>query len=160
MSVTPFPQMTRAPIENHDEIVVIEGVISAIAGLVSAQGGTAALGGRDLYAMSPDGRATLLTDMYDAGEVIFGWRDPARGAVRNVVLERLSVAVGAERCACWRAEIYREDAEGGGHLLEGALVETALDAVSRGLLAFANDPHRAAPPPPGAALAAFVLQRS
>jgi hypothetical protein len=153
MSVTPMPQTRRLAIEGRNDIAALEGVISAVAGVVAATGGAAALAGRDLFGTSAEGRALLLNDMYDAGEVIFGWRDGRDGAIVNVALERLEVTTGETCRRCWRAEVYVE--EEAGHALRGAFVEGALTDLGRRLLAAAND-GPVDLPAPGAALLAFL----
>ena len=157
MSVTPFPTARRIPIEDPAEIAEMERTLSAAAGLVAARGGLAALGGRELLAMSPGARAVLLTDMYDAGEVIFGWREAEDARARNVSIERLSVSVaGREPRAGWRAEFYREAPDEGGHRLEGAVVAGALSGIATRLIDAVNDPARIPDSGSGAALAAFA----
>ena len=159
MSVTPFPTARRIPIGDPTDIAEIERMLTAAAGVVAACGGHAALGGRDLFAMSPDARAVLLTDMYDAGEVIFGWRAGDDALARNVAIERLSVsAAGGAAREGWRAEFYREDPEGGGHLLHGAVVSDSLHEIAESLVAAVNDPGRAPDAASGAALAAFAAR--
>jgi hypothetical protein len=153
MSVTPLPTIRRLPIEGRNDIAALEGVISAVAGVVAATGGTAALAGRDLFGMSAQGRAVLLTDMYEAGEVIFGWRDGRDGVVVNISLERIEAAAGETRREGWRARLYVEEPEG--HMLRAAFVEGGLNALGRRLIAAANDGPPDGPSA-GAALAAFL----
>jgi|OM-RGC.v1.023434635 hypothetical protein len=157
MTVTPFPTVSRIAIESEADAAAIEGAISAVAGLVTAQGGTIALGGRDLLSMSVEGRAMLLGDMYAAGEVIFGWRDSLAGAVRNMSVERLRVLRGDERRECWRAELYREAEDGDGHILAGAAVAPDAAGIGRRIIEIANDPAAAAQRSPEA-LAAYLAE--
>lgn len=154
MSVTHFPATDRAAIEDPAEIAAVEGVVSAIAGLMRAQGGEAALAGRDLYDMSVEGRALLLSDMYDAGEVIFGWRDPRSGDVANVALEKLTVGLGPRRVGCWRAEVYVEDEAG--HALRGGFVNRAATEVADRLLTAVNRALAEPLPSPATELAALA----
>ena len=153
MSVIPFPEPRRVPIADPADIAAIEQAISAVAGAIAASGGGAAIAGRDLYETSVEGRALLLTDMYDAGEVIFGWRDGRDGAVVNIALEKLAVAEGSEERRCWRALVYVEEPEG--HILRGGFVEGDLGAMAARLFGAAQA-GAAAPPPPRPALAAFL----
>ena len=155
MTVTPLPTAERRPIDDPGEIAGIETALSALAGLLAARGGFVALGGRDLFAMSVEGRAVLLTEMYGSGEVILGWREPG-GPVINLALERLRVRVGGATRIGWRAQFYREDAEEGGHLLLGALMAASVPALSDRLLSAAADLAAAPLAAAGAALAAFA----
>lgn len=136
MSVTPFPARTslrRLEIDEPTDIAALERAVSGVAGMAAATGGAVALAGRSLFEMSVAERARLLTAMYDAGELVFGWRDGRDGAVFNVVVERL--AAGAE-AVVWRAEVYVEDA--GGHALRGALAARRADALASRLVAAAG----------------------
>jgi hypothetical protein len=151
MTVTPFPAVRRLPMDDPDEIMAVETLISGLAGLISATGGFMALAGRDLLGATVAERAEALTEMYDAGEVVFGWRDGRTGEVANVVLERLGAAGGR---VVWRAEVYVEEADG--HALRGALVERDLGALAAGLTAAAGDALAQPLPAPGAALAAAL----
>ena len=151
MSVEPFPCARRQPIADPGDIRWIENMISAVAGLIGASGGAVAIAGRDLYADAAAERARLLTAMYDAGEVVFGYRDARDGAVVNMVVERLAVAGPGAPRDCWRAEVFVEEAEG--HALRGALVEREAAALAEKVVA-AVSPGLSAPlPAPGAALA-------
>jgi hypothetical protein len=154
MSVVPFPQLRRLPIEGRNDIAAIEGVICSVAGVIAATGGAAALAGRDLFGTSAEGRAVLLTDMYEAGEVVFGWRDGRDGAVVNVALERVEVSTGGLTRRGWRAQLYVEEREG--HALRALVLERDLNAIGRRLLEAANHGPPDAADSAAAALDAFL----
>ncbi len=159
MSVTPFParlSLRRIEIDDPADIAVLEGVVSALAGAALATGGVAALAGRDLHALSLAERAGLLTAMYDAGEVVMGWRDARDGSTVNLVIERL--AAGAE-AVVWRAEAFveRRDAPPpGGPVLRGALADRRADGLARRLVAAAARGFADPLPSPTAAVAAAL----
>jgi hypothetical protein len=137
MSVTPFPKRTslrRLEIDEPTDIAALERAVSGVAGVAAATGGAVALAGRNLFELSVAERARLLTAMYDAGEVVFGWRDGRDGSVVNVVVERL--AAGAE-AVVWRAEVYVED--DGGHVLKGALAARRVDVLASRLVGAASE---------------------
>jgi len=151
MVVEPFPCARRQAIDDPADIRWIENMISAIAGLIAASGGAVAIAGRDLYADAAPARARALTAMYDAGEVVFGYRDARDGAVVNLVVERLAVAGAGAPRECWRAEVFVEEAEG--HTLRGALVEREAAALAEKVVAAVSAGLSAPLPAPGAALA-------
>jgi hypothetical protein len=154
MSVTPFPArpaLRRLPVADPADAAAIEAALSAVAGMLAATGGAVAIAGRDLFSTPVAERARLLTAMYDAGEVVVGWRDGRDGMVTNVVIERL--AAGAE-AVVWRAEIYVEGAEG--HVLRGALAARAAGALGAALVGAAGDGAGAPLPSPAAAVAAAL----
>lgn len=147
MSVTPLPLPRRTPIADPADVAGVEALVAALTGVVAATGGLVALMGQPLLDIPLMERASILTEMYDDGEVVFGWRDGRDGAVVNMALERLDGGRGV----VWRAELFVEDAEG--HGSAGALADRDLRALSLALLAAID---RGAPrdlPTPGAALA-------
>lgn len=156
MAVVAFPGTRRVPIADPAEYAGIEALVSAVAGLATATGGAAALGGRELFALSVFDRAMILGQMYEEGEVVFGWREPEAGLVSNVTLEKIEVTRGETAEAAWRALLYVEEAEG--HALRGALVEPSLDDAARRLTAAASGAPEALHPTPQAALAAFAAR--
>lgn len=151
MSVAEFPRAERSVIADPAEIAWVETMITAVAGLITATGGAVALAGRELYADSAAERAVALTAMYDAGEVVFGYRDARDGAVVNLVVEKLSVRGAGAPCLCWRAEVYVEQEDG--HALRGALVEREAASLAEAVVAVVSDGLSAPLPAPGAALA-------
>ncbi|TVQ58089.1 MAG: hypothetical protein EA355_02745 [Rhodobacteraceae bacterium] len=151
MTVTPFPAVSRTPIDAQADIAAVETLIAGLSGVIAATGGVAALAGRDLLETDVVERAAMLTAMYDDGEVVFGWRDGRTGDVANVVLERL--AAGSGRIV-WRAEVYVE--EDAGHALRGAFVARDLADVSAALTCAAGEALARPLPKPGAALAAAL----
>jgi hypothetical protein len=118
----------RTPIDAPEEVAAVEALLSAIAGMIAATGGFAALMGRDLLGMEVAQRAAILTAMYDDGEVVLGWRDGRDGAVVNMALERLE-ADGP----LWRAEFFVEGPQG--HESCGAMADRSLDGLSRAVMA-------------------------
>jgi hypothetical protein len=118
----------RTPIDASEEIAAVEALLSAIAGMIAATGGFAALMGRDLLGMEVAERAAILTGMYDDGEVVLGWRDGRDGAVVNMALERLE-ADGP----LWRAEFFVEGPQG--HESRGAVADRDVAALSRAVMA-------------------------
>ena len=118
----------RTPIDAPEEVAAVEALLSAIAGMMAATGGFAALMGRDLLGMDIAERAAILTDMYGDGEVVLGWRDGRDGAVVNMALERLE-ADGA----LWRAEFFVEGRHG--HESRGAVADRAIAPLSRAVMA-------------------------
>jgi hypothetical protein len=154
MTVVPFPVAERAPILEPRDISDVERMISGVAGLLAATGGALALAGRDLYEMSVRERIMILTPMYDAGEVVFGYRAPVTGEIVNVVLEKLRLgAAGASR-VCWRAEVWVEEADG--HTLRGALAEPTVDALCVRLTRAISGGMAEPLPAPGVALARLL----
>lgn len=151
MSVAEFPRAERSIIADPAEIAWVETMITAVAGLITATGGMVALAGRELYEDSALDRAAALTAMYDAGEVVFGYRDARDGAVVNVVVERLNVRGCGAPCACWRAEVYVEECDG--HALRGALVRREAAALAEAVVAAISEGLSTPLPAPGAALA-------
>jgi hypothetical protein len=144
MTVIPFPSGERVEIADPAEIAEIERFLAGLAGMVSACGGVVALAGRELYGLTVAERIAMLGPMYDAGEVIVGYRDAIRGEVVNLVIEKRA-AGGAAR---WRAEVYREDE--GGHALAGAIAEADAAALCRRLTAVVGEgPARAFARPRG-----------
>jgi hypothetical protein len=139
MTVIAFPRGERVEIADPADVAEIERFVSALAGMISTAGGVVALAGREIYGLTIAERIATLGPMYDAGEVIVGYRDAGRGGeVVNLVIERLAVG-GAPR---WRAEVYREDDSG--HVLAGTVVEPDAAALCRRLIAVAGDgPARA-----------------
>ena len=126
MSVVEFPRPQRRAIADPGDIGAIESAISAVVGTICATGGHVALAGRDLLATPVATRIALLTQMYDAGEVVFGFFDGRSGDTFNVVLEQFSLP--PQGSVGWRAEIYA--ARPDGHELLGAL--SATDAATLG----------------------------
>jgi hypothetical protein len=138
MTVIPFPTGERIPISDPAEIAEIERFVSGLAGMVSACGGVVAIGGRELYALTVAERIATLGPMYDAGEVIVGYRDAIRGEVINLVIEKLAAGAASR----WRVEVYREDEIG--HALAGAIAEADAASLCRRLGAVVGDgPARA-----------------
>lgn len=156
MSIAAFPRASRRSIDDPADIRWIETMISAVAGLVSATGGAVAIAGRDLYGAAPPERARQLTAMYDAGEVVFGYRDARDGAVVNLVVERLDVTGPQAPRTCWRAEVYVEAEDG--HALRGALVEREAAALAEAVVSAVSGGLSAPLPAPGAALARALRQ--
>lgn len=156
MAVVAFPETRRVSIPDPAEHEAVEALVSAISGLAVAMGGTAALAGRELFALPVPLRARMLTEMYDDGEVVFGWREPSRGEVFNVALEKIAVRRGDAEALAWRASLYAEEAEG--HVLRGAAVEPTLDETARRLTAAASGAPAALHPTTQAALAAYATR--
>ncbi|SEA69872.1 hypothetical protein [Rubrimonas cliftonensis] len=147
MSVTNLPRPRRLPIEEPEEIAAIEGGLTAVHGLMSASGGFLALAGVEISEMNVLARAETLTRMYDAGEVVVGWRDGRDGRIVNVVIEKLAIEPAG---GGFRAEVYLETE--GGHALAGALAGRTAEDLADALLEAAADGLAAGLPSPGAAL--------
>lgn len=149
MTIASLPVLRRTPIEDPDDIAALEAAITALCGVVAARGGFTALVGRDLLAIPPAERARVLTAMYDAGEVVIGWRDGVSGEVLNAVIERLA----GQETVGYRIELYVEGADG--HVLRGALAERDAAALGTALAGAAQDGGAGALSP-GAALATLA----
>jgi hypothetical protein len=152
MTVIPFPTFESAPIADPAAIAAIETGLSGLCGAITAMGGFVALAGRELLTTPPLERARMLTRMYDAGELVFGWRDGRDGAVVNVVLEGVAGAGGA---GGYCAELFVETPQG--HQSRGALADRDPAALMTALAAVAaTGPDAAALPGRGAALAGLA----
>jgi hypothetical protein len=135
MAIAHLPRISRLPIESRNDVAGVEGLISAVAGVIAATGGQAALGGDAIFSMSVEERAAVLNAMYGEGEVVFGWRH-REGAVVNIALDKVSVEAGPRRRDGWRALVYVEEEDG--HALCGAMLAPAITALSQRTIALAN----------------------
>lgn len=152
MSVVAFPRPQRLAIADPGDVSAIETAISAVVGTICATGGNVALAGRDLLSTPVSARIALLTEMYDAGEVVFGFFDARCGDTFNVVMERLSLP--PQGSVGWRAEIYT--ARPDGHELLGALSATDATTLGAALVRAAGVGFSEPLESPGKALARIV----
>jgi hypothetical protein len=130
MTVIAFPAAERIEIADPAEVDAIESMICAVAGLIGATGGSAAIAAQDLFETPLATRIALLNRMYQEGEVVFGCRDGRDGGVYNIVIEKLRLPpLGRES---WRAEIFVEAADG--HASLGTLTDSRIGTVARAVL--------------------------
>lgn len=138
MTMTLFPDATHVSIDDRGTIAAIEDLFSAIAGLITATGGSFAIAGRDVLDTPLPERARLLTAMYDAGEVVVGYADARSGDVVNIVIEHLMLCtMGTPPQPCWRALVYVEEPMG--HELRGTIAAHRWADVGQALFAAVND---------------------
>lgn len=153
-AMSQFATPTHMPIDDHGTIAAMEDLFSALAGLITATGGSFAIAGHDIHDMTTLERARRLTPMYDAGEVVVGYADARNGDIVNIVIEHLAVGgcEGARR-PCWRALFYVEEPEG--HVLRGALAARSWRGLAQPLFDAVNEGLRRPLPSQTAALEAL-----
>lgn len=138
MSITLFPDATHVSIDDRGTIAAIEDLFAAIVGLITATGGSFAIAGRDVLDTPLPERARLLTDMYNAGEVVVGYADTRNGDLVNIVIEHLMLCGGAfAPRPCWRALVYVEEPMG--HELRGVIAALQWAEVGQQLFKAVND---------------------
>ena len=155
MSITLSSDATHVSIDDRGTIAAIEDLFAAIAGLITATGGSFAIAGRDVLDTPLAERARLLTQMYDAGEVVVGYADARNGDVVNIVVEHLMLCgSGIDPTPCWRALIYVEEPMG--HELRGTIAAHRWADVAQALFAAVNDGLRAPLPSQRVAMARLM----
>ena len=138
MNISASTRATRLGIDDHGTIAAMEDLFSMLAGVITATGGTFAVAGRDVYDSTLCERATSLTAMYDAGEVVVGYADARSGDIVNIVIEHLLLDDEAMAPRpIWRALVFVEEPQG--HELRGVLAGAHWSDLAQQLFDAVND---------------------